>query len=521
MRSSHLTECGSLLRVTTVALALGLTLSSSLRGQNSDQHEDLLRFRNGDSLHGAFLGLGDGELRWRHSEAVEPITLRTDKIRRLSFHGGRARKNLRSPSFVQLSDGDRIPGTLVSLGLERLEIDTEFAGRVSIPREFVSQIAPAPHGGHVQYIGPFSDGEWNIITPPELPATTDNPEENPEENKEEAEEQDPPEAPWVFSGGAYYSNGQLPIAVDTHAGDRSRIRFTLAWRNRLNTAIAFHATMERPDQANEEGDEKENDEERKQAPNAGSKFKEGFAYTYGHSYVLTIYSNYAQIYRCDFTEDGNADIDRLSNSSANLRLDEAGQAEFEIRCDRPAGTIALFANGRFVSQWTDRQGYVGSGSHLAFASQNSSARLRISDVLVTGWNGMMDSAQSMETEDRDVVLLTNGTDRFSGKLESLQDGQFLIKGTYAEMKVPADEIQEIRLASSNQTEEDEEWASRQRLRLLLKPHGRLTLSPIKANADTLRGRHPALGEINLNLRYAGLMEFSFGSSILDSWDDDY
>ncbi len=45
--------------------------------------------------------------------------------------------------------------------------------------------------------------------------------------------------------------------------------------------------------------------------------------------------------------------------------------------------------------------------------------------------------------------------------------------------------------------------------------------PDYANADTLRGRHPALGEINLNLRYAGLMEFSFGSSILDSWDDDY
>ncbi len=514
-------KCGSRPRITKAILALGVALSSSLLGENPSQPEDLLRFRNGDSLHGSFLGLGDGELRWRHSEAAEPITLRTDKIRRLSFNGGRARKNLRSPSFVQLADGDRIPGTLVSLDPERLEIDTEFAGRVSIPREFVSQIAPSPHGGHVQYIGPFSDGEWNVITPPE-PPVTDNPEEQPEEQKKDPEEQEPQEDPWVFSGGAYYSNGQLPIAVDTNAGDRSRIRFTLAWRNRLNTAIAFHATMERPDQAKkEEGDEKEAEEKRKLAPNAGSKFKEGFAYTYGHSYVLTIYSNYAQIYRCDFTEDGAADIDRLSNSSANLRLDEAGQAEFEIRCDRTAGTIALFANGRFVSQWTDRQGYVGSGSHLAFASQNSSARLRISDVLVTGWNGMMDSAQSMEAEDRDVVLLTNGTDRFSGKLESLKEGQFLIKGTYAEMKVPAHEIQEIRLAESSRTEEDEDWASRQRIRLLLQPHGRLTVLPLKANSDTLKARHPALGEINLNLRYTGLMEFSFGSSILDSWDDDY
>ena len=57
--------------------------------------------------------------------------------------------------------------------------------------------------------------------------------------------------------------------------------------------------------------------------------------------------------------------------------------------------------------------------------------------------------------------------------------------------------------------------------MLLQPHGRLTVFPIKATADTLHAHHPALGQLNLNLDYAGLMEFSFGSSILDSWDDDY
>ena len=519
MRSNQPTHYGALL-VSVVVLSQCLGLSP-LSGQDVTLPQDLLRFRNGDSLHGTFLGLDDGLLSWSHSEASEPISLRTDKIRRLSLHGGRARKTLRSPSFVQLADGDRIPGTLVSLGSDRLELDTEFAGRVSIPREFVSQISPRPHGGHVQYIGPFSDGEWTVVTPPE-PAVVDNPDATDLENNEDPGEKEEAEAPWVFSGGAYYSNGQVPIAVNTNSGDQARIRFSLAWRNRLNAAIAFHATMKRPaGPGKEEQDENEAEAKRKLAANPGAKFKEGFAYTYGHSYVLTIYSNYAQIYRCDFTDEGEADIDRLSNSSANLRLDEAGEAEFEIRCDRIAGTIALFANGRFVSQWADRQGYVGSGSHLAFASQNSSARLRISDVLVTGWNGMMDSAQSMEAEDRDVVLLTNGTDRFSGELESLDAGHFLINGTYAEMKVPVEEIQEIRLAKSSRTEEDEEWASRQRIRVLLQPHGRLTVFPIKATADTLHAHHPALGQLNLNLDYAGLMEFSFGSSILDSWDDDY
>ena len=161
MRSSQPTHYGALL-VSLVVLSQCLGLSP-LSGQDVTLPQDLLRFRNGDSLHGTFLGLNDGLLSWSHSEASEPISLRTDKIRRLSLHGGRARKTLRSPSFVQLADGDRIPGTLVSLGSDRLELDTEFAGRVSIPREFVSQISPRPHGGHVQYIGPFSDGEWTVV----------------------------------------------------------------------------------------------------------------------------------------------------------------------------------------------------------------------------------------------------------------------------------------------------------------------------------------------------------------------
>ena len=491
-----------------IGLACGIT---SLSGEESSEAEDLLRFRNGDSLHGAFLGLKSGELRWRHSEARDPISLRTEKLRRMSFNGGRARKNLGSPSFVQLADGDRIPGTLISLTREELLMDTEFAGEVSIPREFVSRISPRPHGGLVHYIGPFSAEEWSVIEQPGKDA------------EEKEDEEEAPKKPWIFSGGAYYSNSQLPIAFDTKSTDQVRIRFTLAWRNRLNAAIAFHATLKQPSPAQEE-DNKDGDQDKpgkklnEKQQVAGSK---GFAYTYGHSYVLTIYSNYAQIYRCDFTDEGEADMDRLSNSSANLRLDEAGQAEFELRCDRTSGTIALFANDRFVSQWTDHRGYVGTGSNLAFASQNSSARLRVSDVIVTAWNGMMDSAQSMETEDRDVILLTNGTDRFSGELNSLQDGTFSIKGTYAEMKVPHEDIQEIRLARSAQTGEDEEEASRQRVRLLLQPYGRLTLLPLGATADRLRGRHPALGELTLNLQYAGLMGFSFGSSVLDSWDDDY
>lgn len=503
-------------------LAVGLAPAQSEKAT-----ADLLRFENGDSLHGKFLGMKDSEIRWRHSEARETINLKTIKLRRVAFNGGRSRKTLRSPSFVHLQGGDRIPGTIISLDREKLVLETEFAGTTTIPREFISQVSPNPHGGAVHYIGPFSEEDWTVIEPKPEPEEAEGGEQKAEEKEAapdpDAVPEEKTEGPWVFSGGAYYSNGQLPIAIDTNAPGKTRIRFTLAWRNRLNAAIAFHATLKQPEvPAAEEG--ADDDEKEGKAPRPVIRERAGtagFAYTYGHSYVLTIYSNYAQIYRCGFNEDGEADMKRLSNSSANLRLEETGQAEFELRCDREAGTITLFANGRYISQWKDGLGYVATGSHLAFACQSGTSRLRVSDVVVTSWNGMIDSAQSMEADNRDIILLTNGTDRFSGDLISLVDGKYRIKGTYAEMIVPQEDVQEIRLAREKRAELDEEERSRQAVRLLLQPYGRLTVRPQEATADRMRARHPAMGDLTLDLRYMGLMEFSFSNSVLDSWDDDY
>ena len=60
---------------TFLAAILG---AGSAAAQQKDGNEDLLRFTNGDSLHGTFLGIKEQDLRWRHSEAREAIALRTE-----------------------------------------------------------------------------------------------------------------------------------------------------------------------------------------------------------------------------------------------------------------------------------------------------------------------------------------------------------------------------------------------------------------------------------------------------------
>jgi len=125
----------------------------------------------------------------------------------------------------------------------------------------------------------------------------------------------------------------------------------------------------------------------------------------------------------------------------------------------------------------------------------------------------------MQAEDRDVVLLVNGTDRYSGNLEHIENGLAHFRGSYADMHIPLDVIQEIRFAR-DQTSDPPEPA-RDAIRLALMPRGRLTVTPAQSDRSVLKARHHALGPLNLDLRYARLIEFSFSDSILDLWDEDF
>lgn len=509
-------------------LAISLCLASpSLDAREPGGPDpDLLRFVNGDALHGSFAGLKDDTIvHWTGSTIAKPMEIQATNLRRIAFNGGRARKSLANPSYILLPNGDRIPGSIRRVDQEEVTIETAVAGPISVRREHVMAVVPNPHGGTLQYMGPFSPDGWKIV---DRKRKEEDPKDlklgNPSEaaRDDRADREDTGEDPWVFGGGAWYSNGQLPIAIDAGIPDKTRIAFTLGWRSRLSAIISFHSTLEVPEprEPEEDADGDEDAAKPRQRVVVRGSSSSSYPYTYGQSYVLTIYSSYAMLYRCDFNEDGQPVMNRLSSSSANVRLDDSGEAEFELRCDRENNSIALFVNGHFVSQWEDAEGYAGTGSHLSFACQNTSSRLRVSDVVISSWNGMMDSARSMDSEKSDVVLLTNGTDRFSGELVSIDNGELLLRGSYAELRIPVEDVQEIRFARDSVRAPDDD-ASANAVRLRLQPVGRITVAPVSATARIMKSRSSALGEIDIDLDYASILEFSFSDSILDNWDDDF
>ena len=363
---------------------------------------DFLRFKNGDTLHGKYLGLDEGPIvQWQSSEATEPIPFETKNLRKLSLNKGRAQLPLTSAGLVELSNGDRIPGDLVAMSADSLTLQTQFAGQLTIPRDTVRLILPNRHGGDVLYAGPFNDLNWEVPgtrkapsaeevenndteqiaegndAPPPLPdllneVANDNLPPKPEEPLPD------PKKPWVYGSAAWLSNSDEVIRLDTELPDLVSIRFKLAWQSPLNAAIAVFADFQRPPLKGRDprvrrvalvGDEEVNAKDAKDLEEAEPEEEEELepqfidvmdvgpggndAESYGSGYLISLLSSYSKLQRLQFDEQNEGQKISFPNSGGRLKMGTLFSAEFEIRGDRAQGKISLFVNGEFYSEWSD------------------------------------------------------------------------------------------------------------------------------------------------------------------------
>lgn len=487
---------------------------------------DLLRLTNGE-LEGRFSGLSkDGILSWEREDGVAPLEFRTDKVRQIILRGGRALDAGNDASHIALTNGDRIPGRLVGLDNDQLTLETPMAGTLMLPRSSLASVSPNPFGGRLIYAGPFSSEGWEIYQPPNDEAV----EQLESELPPAVDEAEPGEAPpsWYHSGSRwYYTAGEPALRLNSAMPDQSILRFKLEWRNRPPIAIAFNADFKGPPDppaAEDAGDAALEGVRRLSSQNLADLF--------GNAYVLTIRGNYAGLQHCGYTSEGQATIDQIRSTSSSVRFDDSGEAVFEIRTDLRKGLISLFINGGFSMNWDTGRGLDDlppageDGSRLAppqgggigFKMMGGESPVRISDIIIAEWNGMPDSARSMDSEDHDVVLLTNGTDRFSGAVTSIRDGRLVFQSSYAPLDIPLGEVAEIRFAGKNRSKAAE---SRDReIRVHFQPLGRLTGLPSVAANGRIQLDSAVLGKLDVDLTPAVILEFQSGSAFLNYWDED-
>lgn len=509
---------------------------------------DLLRFINGDRLHGHYQGLTDQGLAiWQHDGAQTTTNYQPSKIRQIVLRTGRPERSHDSLSHVALVNGDRIPGRIVSFDKESLTMETSYAGILRIPRPQIGMVAPVPLGGRILYHGPFNEDEWQLSAAnsegetvarareqaAEAPQEADDEEtaEVDEEAAAAAAESAPPPA-WNLSGAAWYwRDGPIGTALIRRDGmaDRSILRFEFAWQNRLSLAVGFHADFKHP-LPKEDNEEVEPDDEgaMELAARARRVFNmragdvSSFPNIFGSGYVLHLQQNHVILFRTGYDDNGEPTLDRLPPTSTNMPGTEAGTVTVELRCNRLTGAITLLMNDEFVAQWSEGNaddGYAGIGNGFGFLASADKSPLRISDIVLAEWNGMPDSARSLQVDDQDIVLLTNGTDRFSGEVTALEDGKVHLVGRYGAFRFPLEDVAEIRFARN--TQGPSETLAKESIGVRLHPIGRISGKPIAGDASSLKLISPVVGEVTLDLDSAFMLEFQSTDSFLDDWDPNF
>ncbi len=496
-----------------ITLTFFLASTPLLHGE--ELRQDLLSFTNGDQLHGKLSGIAAGpSIQWKRHDVGEDVTFKSSELRRIVLRGGRPVKSTQSYSHIGTSNGDRIPGIVLEMDEKRLLIDTKFGGMINIPRDQVGLIAPNPLGGKMLYYGPYDPEEWLLFN-----------DKHPEGISALKGDKKSKMLLWKHSGSAWYwQNKKIGTALAKKAGmpDRAILRFDIAWKSRLACAIAFHANFKQaqPLKVNEDADEQHKNLV------GGVINSLSVPSIFGECYVLQLYSNYVMLLRSSFDEEGRPKLDRLQTPNSSLQLGDTGNATFEIRCNRPSGEISLFINDEFVVQWSEvgigldgAEGYAGKGDGFGFLVQAEDSPVRISEMVIANWNGMPDAARSLQVDDADVVLLINGTDRFSGNVIGLNQGKLKLEGRYGDFEFPIEEIAEVRFAKSRIAEAPN--APLDAIKTRLHPLGRITGRPISGDAGILRMMSVAAGEIDINLDYAVMLEFRESESFMDDWDEEF
>lgn len=503
-------------------LITGLTAATCVIA--AEEIPDLLRFRNGDQLHGKFLGMGTGPvLLWQRQDVGEPVRFELKNLRHAILRGGSPKQNVETLSQVELTNGDRIPGTITNLNESSITLDTIYAGKLEIPRQHVTMMAPNPLGGRAYYHGPFSGAGWEMInsTHPRGTAVVDQEllQKSPKPQPAADKNTPPPPALWKLSAAAWYwQSEQVGTALIRRncLPDLSILRFELAWKNQLNLAIALNADFA--------GLPKPTAGENQEAQHFSPNDSDSLPALFGNSYILQVHSNYMLIYRAIIGKDGQKSVERIQMSNSRLRLGENAKAKFEIRSNRKTGAVTLFVDDEYITQWspsdTEDQGQNAKpplSNGIGFLAQLNECAVRISDIVITEWNGMPDSARSMQVDEQDIVLMTNGLDRIAGKAIRISDDKNLVfESKHGLLNIPLESVAELRFARGQLAAY--QASGDQRLSIRLSPIGKLTGTPMATDQDSIHIKHPLAGDLKIAIDSAVMLELDSTKNPIDSWD---
>jgi len=470
-----------------------------LHAQEKDKSpsRDLINFENDDLLHGNFLGFTtSGKIIWKNDFAENNIAFDKSEVRKIVINKGELTKPFSHTSFIKLKNKDIIPGKITSMKDGKLILNTDYSGELSIPSKLISNIEFNPHGNQIIYRGPFAEEDkWHY--------------KYPGQGQEGEAEKDKPNS-WSLKNFSLQHKGtSSSIVMKQELPEKFRVMFHCYSNQSYDPSITILADLNVP----------EIDKENSTLVQNRSRYKSTVAAYLGS--CLTIRpSSSASMTHYSYAEDGSIIQNNITNNIRSTSSRNTHEKKlYDLRVDTTKGKVMLYVNKKQIGQWNVNDIITKlTGKHFGFSLRygNSTTKSIISDLIITSWNGVTDSALSLENETRDIVMLGNGTDRYSGTITAITNDTVEFKTSYAELTIPHNEINSLNFAtkeSGEPLELDQENTS-----IRFYGTGKISGKISKSEDGNITVESKTLGLIKIKSEYISSFEFVDMDQVYDSFN---
>ncbi len=366
-----------------------------VKGARRTATADVVELANGDSLPGTLASLGGGaetRLGWKPAGAEGLAEFALDAVSKIQLHGRpqAAPAAAGRRDYVCLANGDMLAGRLVSLDARELVLDTDFAGKLTIPRTALCRVLPGSASSGALYAGPTGMEGWGVTGSGD-------------------EKVDVP-AFWGCSDGILFAKQDGAVLGREISGlpDGACFDFDLAWDSCSQLTFAFFADKV-----------PQND----------------YGYT-GYSLDIPLGQRSVTLYRREMNGSSG------SGNSADYTLpSDAKKTHVTVKANRKRGDVTLFLDGHKVSEFTGFSGNSTKGTAMAF--RGIAEGVEISNIRVTPWDESGAAAPNAGSTS-DSVRFVNG-DSMAGRfvLPAASSKGTLEGKLVAPMVIPLERVAEI------------------------------------------------------------------------------
>ncbi len=478
-----------------IKLSLALLLATHSLADDSDH----INFENSDTLHGTFKGItSSGKIIWLNSNAENNIAFLTKNVRKIVINDGKLTHPFTHTSYVTLTNNDTIPGDITAINSKTVTLKTDYAGVINIAKNKIKSINFTPHGYNIFYRGPFSAEGWKVNDFDVNGYRADDPfDSSPQKTKPKKDKKKTQS--WEFNSFSWI-NKSFPGSIIYQKDLPEVYRFTYSSYSSSSHPYIVLCADGIPPKLKPKKDDKQ--VYRNTSDLLTSKL--------GRCLIIRPNITSANLTFFDYSDTGKAKTTNIENTlthSGSYRTSISGKINFDLRVDRPNNTILFYSGDNLVAKWdistiSDKL----KGNKFGFATIYRQRKAStVTDFVVSSWNGIVDPAITLENDDRDITLLNNGTDRFSGNVLKTQNGKLEIKGPYADLAIPLDQISTIHFAKKHLVKLPERAANDVTVRFY--GTGRLTGTLSRAKDGGLILDSVALGKLPLKQEFITSIEF--------------